>query len=322
MTFGYLAGRPADGPAVRDDDPAVPERQLRQRPADLQPQQPGLAWGGIAARARLALDHVLVGVGGGRLCDLRARSTRTRRATRSWRCAPPRCSRCSSTSCCRSHSWAAARRARVAATTTRSAMDEIIGSTRLTDFLLVCLCVSFIISMNTATADGGRALFGISRDGMTIKQLGDAQPLPRARQRDDARHGRQHRRSCCSSATSSASSPRRNLGYVLAHMFALSGFVLLRRDRPNWPRPIKLGAVWTPIAGILAVWCLILTIVGFGWMQVAAGGYGGTKEKIIGVSVLRDRDRALPLPPHRPGRRDGRTGARRHRRCRMRPRRR
>ena len=32
-----------------------------------------------------------------------------------------------------------------------------------------------------------------------------------------------------------------NLGYVLAHMFALSGFVLLRKDRPNWPRPIKLS---------------------------------------------------------------------------------
>ena len=69
-------------------------------------------------------------------------------------------------------------------------------------------------------------------------------------------------------------------------MFALSGFVLLRRDRPHWPRPIKLHAVWVPIAGVLAVWCLILTIVGFGWMQVAAGGYGGTEEKIIGVSVL------------------------------------
>ena len=36
-----------------------------------------------------------------------------------------------------------------------------------------------------------------------------------------------------------------NLGYVLAHMFALSGFVLLRRDRPNWPRPIKLPAIWS-----------------------------------------------------------------------------
>lgn len=77
-----------------------------------------------------------------------------------------------------------------------------------------------------------------------------------------------------------------NLGYVLAHMFALSGYVLLRRDRPNWPRPIKLSGVWTAIAGILAVWTLILTVVGFGWMQVAAGGYGDTKEKVIGVSVL------------------------------------
>jgi len=77
-----------------------------------------------------------------------------------------------------------------------------------------------------------------------------------------------------------------NLGYVLAHMFALSGFVLLRRDRPHWPRPIKLGAVWVPIAGILAAWCALLTIVGFGWMQVASGGYGETKEKVIGILVL------------------------------------
>ena len=78
-----------------------------------------------------------------------------------------------------------------------------------------------------------------------------------------------------------------NLGYVLAHMFALSGFVLLRRDRP------KLAAGRSgcrrsglAIAGILAVWCLDPHVVGFGWMQVAAGGYGDTKEKIIGVSVL------------------------------------
>ncbi len=52
------------------------------------------------------------------------------------------------------------------------AMDKIVGSTRFTDFFVVCLIASFIITMNTATADGGRALYGISRDGMTIKQLG------------------------------------------------------------------------------------------------------------------------------------------------------
>ena len=36
-----------------------------------------------------------------------------------------------------------------------------------------------------------------------------------------------------------------NIGYVLAHVFALSAFILLRRDRPNWPRPIKLANYWT-----------------------------------------------------------------------------
>ncbi len=165
------------------------------------------------------------------------------------------------------------------------AMDEIIGSTRLTDFLLVCLCVSFIISMNTATADGGRALLGISRDGMTIKWLGklNRYHVPGNGMTLDMAVNIAFLLFIGNNFGILAAS---NLGYVLAHMFALSGFVLLRRDRPNWPRPIRLGAVWTPIAGILAVWCLILTIVGFGWMQVAAGGYGGTKEKIIGVSVL------------------------------------
>jgi amino acid transporter len=153
------------------------------------------------------------------------------------------------------------------------------------DLLVLCIVASFIITMNTATADGGRALFGISRDGMTIKEL-----------------GRLNRFNVPGNAMTvdmivnilfvllvgnifgvlAAS----NLGYVLAHMFALSGFVLLRRDRPNWPRPIELGKVWVFIAGLLAVWCGILTIVGFGWFQTAAGGYGGTKEKVIGVGVL------------------------------------
>ena len=46
------------------------------------------------------------------------------------------------------------------------------NSAALQDFFVVCLIASFMITMNTATADGGRALFGISRDGMTVKQLG------------------------------------------------------------------------------------------------------------------------------------------------------
>jgi apolipoprotein N-acyltransferase len=73
---------------------------------------------------------------------------------------------------------------------------------------------------------------------------------------------------------------------VLAHVFALSGYVLLRKDRPLWPRPIKLPAYWTGIAAILFAAFVVFTVVGVGWFQTAAGGYGGTTEKIIGFSVL------------------------------------
>ena len=52
------------------------------------------------------------------------------------------------------------------------AMNLIVGNDNLTDFFVVCLVASFVITMNTATADGGRALYGISKAGMTIRQLG------------------------------------------------------------------------------------------------------------------------------------------------------
>ena len=60
----------------------------------------------------------------------------------------------------------------------------------------------------------------------------------------------------------------------------------MRRDRPDWPRPIKLSPIWVPIAGVLAVVTFVLMIFGVGWFQTAAGGYGGTTEKIIGFSIL------------------------------------
>jgi amino acid transporter len=79
-----------------------------------------------------------------------------------------------------------------------------------------------------------------------------------------------------------------NIGYVLANAFAIAAFVLLRRDRPNWPRPIKLPSIWVPIAIVLFAAFVLFSIVGIGWFQIAGGGavYGGTKEKIIGFSVL------------------------------------
>jgi amino acid transporter len=165
------------------------------------------------------------------------------------------------------------------------AMNKIVGSSTVTDLFVVCLIAAFVITMNTATADGGRALYGISRAGMTVKELSRLNRfnVPGVAMTVDMVVNLLFILFVGNIFGILAAS---NLGYVLAHMFALSGFVLLRRDRPLWPRPIKLASYWVPIAGLLAAWSLLLTIVGFGWFQHAAGGYGGTKEKIIGVSVL------------------------------------
>jgi uncharacterized membrane protein YdcZ (DUF606 family) len=70
-------------------------------------------------------------------------------------------------------------------------------------------------------------------------------------------------------------------------VFALSGYILLRRDRPNWPRPIKLAPYWTWIAGVLTFAFILFSVVGVSYFQHAAGGYGkGAQVKIIGFGVL------------------------------------
>ena len=154
------------------------------------------------------------------------------------------------------------------------------------DFMLVVLIASFLISMNTATADGGRALYGIARDGMTIKQLATLNRfhVPGLAMTLDMIINIMVVWFIGNILLILAAS---NLGYVLAHFFALTAFILLRRDRPAWPRPIRLASYWVPIAAVLSAFCVLLTIVGFGWFQIAAGGYGdGTKEKVVGLAVL------------------------------------
>jgi amino acid transporter len=75
-----------------------------------------------------------------------------------------------------------------------------------------------------------------------------------------------------------------NIGYVLAHVFALSGLLLLRKDRPNWPRPIKLANWWLPVAGFLCVLNAAFLIVGA--LAPKLNGYGTWTDFWIGVGVL------------------------------------
>jgi amino acid transporter len=58
---------------------------------------------------------------------------------------------------------------------------------------------------------------------------------------------------------------------MFSHVLALSGVLLLRKDRPNWPRPFKLAKPWMVLAGIFAV--LNLTFIVFGIVFMDYTGY-------------------------------------------------
>lgn len=164
-------------------------------------------------------------------------------------------------------------------------LDKLVGN-GLGNFFVICLIASFLISMNTATADGSRALYGIARDGMTVKQLYHLNRfhVPGRAMTVDMVVNILFVWFFGNILLILAAS---NLGYVLAHFFALTSFMLLRKDRPDWPRPIRLGRGWIYIAGVLAAICLVLTVVGFGWFQIAAGGFGtGAKAKVVGIASL------------------------------------
>jgi amino acid transporter len=163
-----------------------------------------------------------------------------------------------------------------------AAFEKIAGHTVGT-FFLICLIASLVLSMAASTADGSRALYGISKAGLTIKQLGTL--------------NRYHVPGWAMTVdlvvnvalvlfitSNLAILYMSNIGYVLAHVLAVSGFLLLRKDRPNWPRPVKLGPVWIPIAWFMTIFVAFLLIVGAGSPHL--NGYGTWTDFAIGVGVL------------------------------------
>jgi amino acid transporter len=75
-----------------------------------------------------------------------------------------------------------------------------------------------------------------------------------------------------------------NFGYLVAHALALVAFVLLRRDRPDLARPIRLPNVFVPLAAVLAAFVTLIIVVGATSFSITA--YGGTKELLIALGLL------------------------------------
>jgi amino acid transporter len=155
---------------------------------------------------------------------------------------------------------------------------KILVGSNAADVLVVMLCAGLVLSMNTATMDGSRALYGISQDGMTFRWLGrlNRRRVPGNAMTLDAllnvillicaigAVGQGYLKVLAVS----------NFGYVIAHVFAISGFLLLRRDRPGWPRPIRVGSGWIPIAWFCLVYDFILLVVGS--ISFKLTGYGSS----------------------------------------------
>jgi amino acid transporter len=155
--------------------------------------------------------------------------------------------------------------------------------------MIACIVGGLVLSMNTATMDGSRALFGIAKDGMTIKQLGvlNHHHVPARAMTCDALLNIFLITYLAGVLEILAVS---NVGYVFATCTALAGFLLLRRDRPNWPRPIRLPNAWVPIAAVLCAANFVLLIGGGfiwsgGFLGITGYGYGWDKTR-TGLIVL------------------------------------
>lgn len=150
--------------------------------------------------------------------------------------------------------------------------------------LITLLLIAGILVLSVVgTADAGRALYQSSRDGLTVRQFG---VLNRA--------GVPARAVTVQLLINIllvllvgnplAVIVAGNVGYILAHLLAVAGYVALRRDRPDAPRPIRLGRSWVAIAIALALFDGLILVVGM--TSAAITGYGGLKEVLIAVAVL------------------------------------
>jgi amino acid transporter len=173
-----------------------------------------------------------------------------------------------------------------------TALQKIIGggSGALSSIFLILLIAGLLLAMNTATMDGSRALYGISREGLTVKWLGvlNKHHVPERAMTVDSLFNILLLIIFDSNLIIFAAS---NLGYILCHVLALTAVLLLRKDRPNWPRPYKLNGFWLVMAALLAALNLVLIFFGIWYFDLtgyASGSmiFGISRELFLGPLVL------------------------------------
>jgi amino acid permease len=145
------------------------------------------------------------------------------------------------------------------------------------------VCAAQVIALGSATSDSGRALYGMAADGLTVRQLHKlnraGQPVRGMTVDLVFNLGVLFLVSNVAGIIFAS-----NLGYLLSVVFALGGFLLLRRTAPDAERPIRLSRIWVPVAAILVLFNVFMIVIGF--THPALVGYGGGTEQLISLSVI------------------------------------
>lgn len=150
-------------------------------------------------------------------------------------------------------------------------------------FVTLIIAASMLLIMNSCIADAGQALYALAKEGITIKQIDKL-----------SKKGIPVRGIIMVAALNLALMVcvgnvmgiilASNIGYILCVILTLCAFVLLRRDRPNLQRPLKLSRPWITIAIALAGFNSLVLLIG--GLSPDISGYGGIKEQLIAVLVL------------------------------------
>lgn len=153
----------------------------------------------------------------------------------------------------------------------------------MTNVIVVSMIGSFLLGMNAASAGGARTLYGMSRNGMTIKWFDrlNKHNVPNRGMYVDVTV---NILAVMFLPTTVAVLAVSNMGYVVCHVFALSAVLLLRKDRPEMRRPLALSRPWLWVTGLLAAYNALLVAVGS--TSFSMTGYGGIREFLVGVVLL------------------------------------
>ena len=162
-----------------------------------------------------------------------------------------------------------------------AAFDNLAGGGG--DIVVALIIGSLVLVLLTCMADSSRALYGMSAGGMTIRQFHQLN-----------RFGMPSRAMTVDLllnialvfllGSTLAIVAAGNLGYILAHVFALSALALLRRDRPALPRPVRLTRVEVVAVSALAIGLTVILAVGATSFELT--GYGGRDELATAIALL------------------------------------